>query len=173
VDGVSSRFSRDCNTLHCANAAARQLVVDSLRYCVCELGVDSFRFDLASVFSRNTDGSIAFEEPPIFGAIAMDRTSRPRGSSQSPGRGNPRFPNYQLGDERARNQTFQRSFSGIGWRQWNDRFRQTARHFAKSDPGYMPDLMTRIYGSSDVFPDLPESYRRRLSRCRRNVAASP
>jgi isoamylase len=148
------------NTLHCANAAGRQLVVDSLRYCVCELGVDGFRFDLASVFSRNTDGSIAFEEPPIFGAIAMDPYLSAARLIAEPWEGNPQFPNYQLGDERARNQPFQRSFPGIDWRQWNDRFRETVRRFVKSDPGYVPDLMTRVHGSSDVFPaGLPDSYR--------------
>lgn len=148
------------NTLHCANAAVRQLVVDSLRYCVSELGVDGFRFDLASVFSRNSDGSIAYDDPPIFGAIAMDPSLSTARLIAEPWEGNPRFPNYELGDESARNQPFQRSFPGIDWRQWNDRFREAARHFVKGDAGYVPDLMTRIYGSSDVFPaGFPDSYR--------------
>jgi isoamylase len=153
-------YSGTGNTLHCANAAVRQLVVDSLRYCVCELGVDGFRFDLASVFSRNTDGSIAFEDPPIFGEIAMDPYLSTARLIAEPWEGNPRFPNYELGDERAHNEPFQRSFPGIDWRQWNDRFRETARRFVRGDPGYVSDLMTRIHGSSDVFPaGFPDSYR--------------
>ncbi len=60
------------NTLHCANRTVRELVVDSLRYWAREMHVDGFRFDLASVFSRNTDGSINFDDPPIFGDIATD-----------------------------------------------------------------------------------------------------
>jgi len=45
-------------------------------------------------------------------------------------------------------------------RPWNDKFRNTVRHFVKSDPGLVSDLMTRLYGSSDVFPDsLREAYR--------------
>jgi isoamylase len=148
------------NTLHCANAAVRQLVVDSLRHCVYELGIDGFRFDLASVFSRNTDGSIAFGDPPIFGEIAMDPYLSTVRLIAEPWEGNPRFPNYQLGDEGARNQPFQRSFPGIDWRQWNDRFRETARRFLKSAPGCVPELMTRVHGSTDVFPPgLPDSYR--------------
>jgi isoamylase len=51
-----------------------------------------------------------------------------------------------------------RKYPGISWRQWNDKFRSTLRSFVKSDPGCVPDLMTRLYGSSDVFPDsLPDS----------------
>jgi isoamylase len=153
-------YSGTGNTLHCANAAVRQLVVDSLRYCVCELGVDGFRFDLASVFSRNTDGSIAYDDPPIFGEIAMDPYLSTVRLIAEPWEGNPQFPNYQLGNEPARNQPFQRGFPGIGWRQWNDRFRDAARRFVRSEAGQVPELMTRIYGSNDVFPDgLPDSYR--------------
>jgi glycogen operon protein len=56
--------------------------------------------------------------------------------------------------------TLQRGFPGIGWRQWNDKFRTTLRHFIKGDPGFVSDLMTRMYGSSDVFPDSQrEAYR--------------
>jgi len=39
----------------------------------------------------------------------------------------------------------------------------TSRAFVKSDPGKIGDLMTRIYGSSDLFPDdLDNAYHPRL-----------
>ncbi len=144
------------NTLHCANRAVRAMVVDSLRYWVREMHVDGFRFDLASVFSRNTDGSINYDDPPIFGDIATDPDLAGARLIAEPWEGNSLSPNYELG-----NSQFQRSFPGIGWRQWNDKFRMTMRHFLKSDPGQVPDLMTRIYGSCrDVFPDsLLDAYR--------------
>ena len=48
----------------------------------------------------------------------------------------------------------------MGWRQWNDKFRSVARHFVKSDSGWVSELMTRAYGSSDAFPDsLPHACR--------------
>ena len=50
---------------------------------------------------------------------------------------------YQLG----------RRFPGTQWMQWNGDYRDALQHFAKSDPGMVPELMTRIYGSSDLFPD--------------------
>ena len=34
--------------------------------------VDGFRFDLASVFARNDDGSLNLKDPPIFGDILSD-----------------------------------------------------------------------------------------------------
>ena len=46
-----------------------------------------------------------------------------------------------------------RSFPGQTWSQWNGRFRDDVRGFVKSDPGKVGDLMTRLYGSSDLFPD--------------------
>lgn len=44
-------------------------------------------------------------------------------------------------------------FPGTTWLQWNARFRDDVRRFLKGDPGMVPDLMRRIYGSDDLFPD--------------------
>lgn len=175
-------FTGTGNTLHCANRAVRQLVVDSLRYWAREMHVDGFRFDLASVFSRRSDGSINLDDPPIFAEIAADVDLAHVRMIAEPWEGNVSAPNYQLGLASSRmdaheseccpmcgmqacgcseiTAALQRSFPGIGWRQWNDKFRMTVRHFVKSDSGFVSDLMTRIYGSSDVFPDsLPEASR--------------
>ena len=163
------------NTLNCADAAVRRLIVDSLRYWVREMHVDGFRFDLASVFARNRDGSINFDDPPIFAELASDPDLAGVRMIAEPWEGNPAEPNYELGGASyvARpalgteccphcglhgcrctvRETLQRTFPGLGWRQWNDRFRNTVRRFIKGDSGVVPDLMTRVYGSSDLFPD--------------------
>jgi isoamylase len=44
-------------------------------------------------------------------------------------------------------------FPGLTWMQWNGRFRDDVRRFMKGDAGMLPDLMRRIYGSDDLFPD--------------------
>jgi isoamylase len=44
--------------------------MDSLRYWVKEMHVDGFRFDLASIFTRRSDGSVG--DAPIFSDIATD-----------------------------------------------------------------------------------------------------
>jgi len=171
-------FTGTGNTLDCTNPTVRQLILDSLTYWVREMHVDGFRFDLASVFSRRRDGSINLDDPPIFGDIAADPQLVGARLIAEPWEGNPRFPNYELGEQPVRMaetrcccampecrcppavSALQRGFPGMGWRQWNDRFRQTVRHFVKSDPGLVGDLMSRIYGSSDLFPDsLDHSYR--------------
>lgn len=159
-------FTGTGNTLHCANRAVRQLIVDSLTYWATEMHADGFRFDLASVFSRNSDGSINFSDPPIFGDIAGNHHLGHLRLIAEPWEGNTRFLNYQLGtDIRASGSTtpasaLQRNFPGIGWRQWNDKFRTTVRRVVKGDAGMIPDLMTRLYGSADVFPDsVREAYR--------------
>jgi glycogen operon protein len=43
----------------------------------------------------------------------------------------------------------------LTWRQWNGQFRDDIRAFVKGDPGKVGALMTRIYGSDDLFPDRP------------------
>ena len=39
------------------------------------------------------------------------------------------------------------------WFQWNGRFRDDVRRFVRGDPGLVPALMQRLYGSDDLFPD--------------------
>jgi glycogen operon protein len=133
-------FSGTGNTLHCANRYVERMILDSLRHWVVDTHVDGFRFDLASVFARQTDGSVRFGDSRIISAIRSD-----------PILGNVRLIAepwdaaglYQLGTE----------FPGKRWFQWNGRFRDDVRRFIKGDAGFVPSLMRRIYGSDDLFPD--------------------
>jgi len=50
---------------------------------------------------------------------------------------------YQLGH----------SFPGVTWSQWNADFRDDVRRFVRGDEGMVGALMTRLYGSADLFPD--------------------
>lgn len=141
--GVDRRHYRDDtgagNTLNCSNRYVRKMIVDSLSFWRREMHVDGFRFDLASIFTRNEDGSINVEDPPTLSAIAgaLDTGSiRLIAEAWDP-------VSYQLG----------RTFPGVSWLQWNGKFRDDLRAFLKGDPGMVPQLMTRIYGSSDLFPD--------------------
>ena len=58
--------------LHTSNRYVSGLILDSLRYWASEMRVDGFRFDLASLFTRRSDGSIDLEGPPIIAAIQSD-----------------------------------------------------------------------------------------------------
>lgn len=133
-------FSGTGNTLHCSNRYVRKMIVDSLRYWAKEMHVDGFRFDLASVFARNDDGSLNLTDPPIFGDILSDpelATIRLIAEPWDAGGA------YQLGH----------SFPGTRWSQWNGRFRDDVRRFVRGDRGLVPALMQRLYGSDDLFPD--------------------
>ena len=50
---------------------------------------------------------------------------------------------YQLG----------RNFPGITWLQWNGKFRDDVRSFVRGDADKVSSLVTRLYGSDDLFPD--------------------
>jgi glycogen operon protein len=134
-----ANYSGTGNTLNFGRGHVREMVTDSLRYWKREMHVDGFRFDLASVFSRNEDGSLNWGHAPIFAEIASDpELGKIRLIAEPWDTGA-----YQLG----------RGFPGITWLQWNGRFRDDIRRFVKGDHGMIPELMRRLYGSDDLFPD--------------------
>ncbi|SMF48400.1 glycogen operon protein [Tistlia consotensis] len=140
-----SRYRNDSgagNVVHTANRYVGALILDSLRYWAGEMGVDGFRFDLASLFTRRADGSIDLEQPPIIAAIQSDPLLAGRRLIAEAWD----LSSYQLG----------RTFPGISWLQWNGQFRDQLRRFVRGDPGQLGELMTRLYGSSDLFPDTLE-----------------
>ncbi|OLB84262.1 MAG: glycogen debranching enzyme [Acidobacteria bacterium 13_2_20CM_2_57_6] len=95
--------------------------------------------DFGEPHVRNPDGSLNWGDAPIFSEIAADpELGRLRLIAEPWDTGA-----YQLG----------RGFPGITWLQWNGRFRDDVRRFVKGDPGMVPDLMRRVYGSDDFFPD--------------------
>jgi len=127
------------NVLRSAHPAVRKMIIDSLRFWVKEMHVDGFRFDLASIFSRNSDGSINLQDPPVISEITSEedfRAVRHIAEAWDPA-------SCELG----------RTFPGKSWSQWNGSFRDDIRAFVRGDPGKVGDLMSRIYGSSDLFPD--------------------
>jgi isoamylase len=135
-----ANYSGTGNTLNCADPFIRNLILDSLRYWVTEMHVDGFRFDLASILTRSDDGSIDWDDPPLLSAIRTDPVlSRARLIAEPWDAGGA----YQLGT----------SFPGMFWHQWNGKFRDDIRRFVRGDPGFVPPVMRRLYGSDDLFPD--------------------
>ncbi len=127
------------NVLRCANAAVRRMMLDSMSFWVEEMHVDGFRFDLASIFTRNDDGSVNLEDPPVIFEITSNSIcEKVRLIAEAWD-----LVTYQLG----------RNFPGITWHQWNGKFRDEIRQFVKSDNGMVGALMRRLYGSDDLFPD--------------------
>src|SRR5271156_2659882 len=134
-----ANYSGTGNTLNFGQSQVRKMVMDSLRCWKQDMHIDGFRFDLASVFSRNADGSLNWGEAPLFSEIAADpELGQLRLIAEPWDTGA-----YQLGH----------GFPGLTWLQWNGRFRDDIRRFVRGDAAMVPDLMRRIYGSDDFFPD--------------------
>jgi glycogen operon protein len=138
------------NTVRTGHPAGRALVLESLRFWVRKMGVDGFRFDLASIFSRSGNGAVNSGESAMITDISyLGRILNVRLVAEAWDIGS-----YQLG----------RAFPGLDWMQWNGQFRDDMRSFVKSDAGAVSASMQRIYGSDDLFPDkLHETYRPRQS----------
>ena len=137
-----ANYSGTGNTLNFSQPHVRKVVMDSLRYWKNEMHIDGFRFDLASVFSRNADGSLNWGDAPIFSEIAADPELGRLALIAEPWD----VSCYQLG----------RGFPGTTLLQWNASYRDHLRRFVRGDAGMVPDLMRRIYGSDDLFPDSRE-----------------
>jgi len=133
-------FSGTGNTLHSANHHVSRMILDSLRYWAREGHVDGFRFDLAAVFDRQADGSVVHGDSRAVAAICSDPVLADLRLIAEPWDA---AGLYQLGT----------TFSGRRWFQWNGRFRDDVRRFIRGDRGMIGDLMTRLYGSDDLFPD--------------------
>jgi glycogen operon protein len=134
------------NTVRTGHPASRVLVLESLRFWAATMGVDGFRFDLASIFSRAADGTMAPHESSMVSEISLlARLHNVRLVAEAWD-----IASYQLG----------RGFPGLAWMQWNGKFRDDIRSFVRGEPGKMGALMQRLYGSDDLFPDaLSETYR--------------
>jgi glycogen operon protein len=124
------------NTLNANQPMVRRLIQDSLRYWVTEMHVDGFRFDLASVLSRDETGR-TLPNPPILWDIESD----PRlAGTKLIAEAWDAAGLYQVG-----------SFVGDRWQEWNGRFRDDVRRFVKGDAESVPRLAARLLGSPDIF----------------------
>jgi glycogen operon protein len=124
------------NTINMDHPAARRLVLDSLRHFVLYAGVDGFRFDLGAVLGRTSHGFSA--QAPFFSEVQSDPVLSGRLLIAEPWDVGP--GGYQLGQ-------FPAEFL-----EWNDRYRDNVRRFWRGDAGMIGSFVTRIAGSSDVFP---------------------
>ncbi len=124
------------NTLNANEPIVRRLILDSLRYWVSEMHVDGFRFDLASILSRDEEGR-PMASPPILWDIESD----------------PILANVKLIAEAwdAAGLYQVGSFAGDSWKEWNGRFRDDVRAFLKGDNGTAPAMALRLTGSPDVY----------------------
>jgi glycogen operon protein len=112
------------------------MIVDSIRYWVELMHVDGFRFDLASILSRDSSGHV-LPNPPVLWDLETD-----------PALAGTKFIAeawdaaglYQVG-----------SFVGDSWKEWNGRFRDDARSFFRGEGGAVRRFADRFVGSPEVY----------------------
>ena len=123
------------NTVAVSHPYVLRMVMDSLRYWVRVMGIDGFRFDLATTLGREAHG---FDpHGGFFDALRQDpELSRCKLIAEpwdiGPG-------GYQLGGFPA------------DWGEWNDRFRDTSRKFWRGDAHAAQDLAGSFLGTAPVF----------------------
>ena len=123
------------NTLDVSHPRVLQMVTDSLRYWASEMGVDGFRFDLATILGRESHGfdqgggflDACLQDPVLSGLklIAEPWDLGPGG--------------YRVGQ------------FPPGWAEWNDRWRDCVRAYWRGDDGRLAEMATRLTGSADLF----------------------
>jgi glycogen operon protein len=126
------------NTLNCNHPLVTAFIVHCLEYWVETLGVDGFRFDLASVFARGDHG-IPLGNPPLPWAI---ETSRILSRVPVIAEAWDAAGMYHVG-----------AFPGMAWSEWNGRYRDTIRRFVRGDPGVIGEVASRLAGSADLYAD--------------------
>lgn len=136
-DGYYYNFSGCGNVLNCNHPIVRRFIIDCLRHWVVEYRVDGFRFDLASILSRDQNGA-PMANPPILEEMAFDAVlGKVKLIAEAWDAGGL----YQVG-----------SFpSWSRWAEWNGRYRDDMRRFLKGDSGVAGDAITRITGSKDLY----------------------
>jgi glycogen operon protein len=133
------------NTLNCNHPIVTRFIVNCLEWWVEQMGVDGFRFDLASVFVRGENGA-PLPNPPLPWNIELSRTLArlPLIAEAWDAAGL-----YHVG-----------AFPGLSWTEWNGRYRDVIRRFIRGDRGIIGQVATCIGGSSDLYAHdgrLPEN----------------
>ena len=124
------------NTVRTSHPQVAQLVVDSLRYWVEQMHVDGFRFDLGAALARDENGAVDMKTGLIT-ALCSDPVLSQVKLIVEP---------WDLGHDGYKIGAFPDPL-----REWNGKFRDTARRFWSGSPGAFSELATRIAGSSELF----------------------
>ncbi|WP_026508480.1 glycogen debranching protein GlgX [Butyrivibrio sp. MC2013] len=136
-DGYYYNFSGCGNTLNCNNAVVRNMILDCLRYWVSSYHIDGFRFDLASILTRDQNGAPMMSPPlieslahdPILGGCKLIAEAWDAGGL------------YQVGSFPSWNR----------WAEWNGKYRDCVREFIKGNADAAVELYWRIGGSADLY----------------------
>jgi isoamylase len=137
--GRDTNYTGCGNTLNTTYPAMHQMILNCLHYWVTEMKVDGFRFDLASVFNRDTQGNLlpmssviaSLSDDPVLAKTKL--IAEPWDAAGA----------YQLG-------AFYPHESR--WSEWNGKYRDSLRRFIKGDQYSKNEFSHRLCGSQGLFP---------------------
>ncbi len=139
-EGRYANYSGCGNTLNANQSVVRRMILDSLRYWVQVMHVDGFRFDLASILSRDEQGH-PLAKPPVLWDIdsdpALAGTKLIAEAWDAAGL-------YQVGN-----------FAGDHWKEWNGQFRDDVRGFVCGEPHTVARTADRLFGSPALYGNNP------------------
>ncbi|MFD2113444.1 glycogen debranching protein GlgX [Thiorhodococcus fuscus] len=124
------------NTMNCNHPIVTRFLIDALLYWVRHMHVDGFRFDLASALARGEDGNPQHHAPVLWAIELSPSLNRAHIIAEAWDAAGL----YQVGD-----------FPGYRWAEWNGRYRDVIRSFVRGDAGMVPEVATRMSGSSDMY----------------------
>jgi isoamylase len=124
------------NTVNANHPLVSRFIISCLEYWVTEMHVDGFRFDLASAMTRGENGEVLEDPPVLWGIELSERLFKTKLIAEAWDAAGL----YQVG-----------SFPGYRWGEWNGRYRDVIRRFIRGDKGLIPEVATRICGSSDLY----------------------
>ncbi|MDO5308436.1 MAG: glycogen debranching protein GlgX [Planctomycetia bacterium] len=124
------------NTVNGNHPWMRELIFNCLRSWAYNYHIDGFRFDLASILSRDRTGALTWNAPiielisddPLLSDVKIIAEAWDAGGA------------YQVGE-----------FGSARWAEWNGRFRDDIRRYWRGDSGTLGAFATRFSGSSDLY----------------------
>ena len=126
------------NTVNANHSIVRRMIMDCLRSWVTEYHIDGFRFDLASVLSRDELGE-PLKNPPVLWEIESDPVLA---STKIIAEAWDAAGLYQVG-----------TFIGDRWAEWNGKYRDHVRRFMKGDKGMISKFASKVMASPDIYVD--------------------
>ena len=142
-----ANYSGCGNTINGNHPIVREMIFYCLRHWVHNYHIDGFRFDLASILSRDRHGSI-MPNPPLVEAIAEDPMLAATKIIAEAWDAAGAYQVGSFGDQR-----WNDSHNVRHWAEWNGQYRDDMRGYWRGDAGLRGKFATRLAGSSDLYEE--------------------
>lgn len=139
-EGFYLNYTGCGNTVNSNHPNVQKFIVDCLEYWIDEMHIDGFRFDLASIFTRDLNGHpLPISECPVVKAITelceAKNVKLIAEAWDAAGL-------YQVG-------LFPNQWKH--WSDWNGKYRDTVRRFIKGTPSQVGSFADAISGSQSIY----------------------